>query len=93
MRVLDIGCGVGDLSLLAAELVGSSGKVLGIDRSAEAIAIAARRAKAAGCSCARFGTAEMDVGTLAARLRQEAITQHASILFPPLIGAWTRLLA
>ena len=35
MRVLDIGCGVGDVSLLAAEFVGPSGTVLGIDRSAE----------------------------------------------------------
>jgi ubiquinone/menaquinone biosynthesis C-methylase UbiE len=32
MRVLDIGCGVGDVSLLAADMVGPSGFVLG-DRS------------------------------------------------------------
>jgi ubiquinone/menaquinone biosynthesis C-methylase UbiE len=32
MRVLDLGCGVGDVSLLAASLVGSNGSVLGIDR-------------------------------------------------------------
>jgi len=33
MFVLDIGCGVGDLSLLAAELVGPTGHVLGVDVS------------------------------------------------------------
>jgi len=28
MRVLDLGCGMGDVSLLAADLVGPSGSVL-----------------------------------------------------------------
>jgi ubiquinone/menaquinone biosynthesis C-methylase UbiE len=33
MRVLDVGCGAGDVSLLAAEMVGTSGSIIGIDRS------------------------------------------------------------
>src|SRR5262249_41337764 len=37
MRVLDMGCGVGDVSMLAAELVGGPGSVVGIDRSSAAI--------------------------------------------------------
>jgi ubiquinone/menaquinone biosynthesis C-methylase UbiE len=32
--VLDLGCGVGDLSVLVARMVGESGAVLGIDRAA-----------------------------------------------------------
>jgi 2-polyprenyl-3-methyl-5-hydroxy-6-metoxy-1,4-benzoquinol methylase len=44
MRVLDLGCGVGDTSLLAARLVGPSGVVVGVDRSAKAIDVAQRRA-------------------------------------------------
>jgi ubiquinone/menaquinone biosynthesis C-methylase UbiE len=60
MRVLDVGCGVGDVSLLAAELVGPSGAVLGIDRSAEATATAGRRAAAAGRGWVRFAAAELD---------------------------------
>jgi SAM-dependent methyltransferase len=48
MRVLDLGCGAGDVSLLAAELVGSSGTVVGIDRSPEAIAVARERARVNG---------------------------------------------
>jgi SAM-dependent methyltransferase len=32
MRVLDLGCGMGDVSLLAARLVGRTGTVTGIDR-------------------------------------------------------------
>jgi SAM-dependent methyltransferase len=44
MRVLDIGCGAGDVSFLAAKLVGPQGTVIGVDKSPEAIALAARRA-------------------------------------------------
>jgi ubiquinone/menaquinone biosynthesis C-methylase UbiE len=45
MRVLDLGCGAGDVSLLAAEAVGPSGSVVGVDREGVALEIAeARRA-------------------------------------------------
>jgi SAM-dependent methyltransferase len=37
MRVLDLGCGAGDVAMLAADLVGPKGRVVGIDRSAEAL--------------------------------------------------------
>jgi ubiquinone/menaquinone biosynthesis C-methylase UbiE len=46
MRVLDIGCGVGDASFLAAELVGPAGSVVGIDWRCELIAVARARAGA-----------------------------------------------
>jgi SAM-dependent methyltransferase len=48
MRVLDIGCGTGDVSLLLAEMVGPTGSVVGIDRSPTALALARDRARAAG---------------------------------------------
>ncbi|TIL88707.1 MAG: class I SAM-dependent methyltransferase [Mesorhizobium sp.] len=61
MRVLDIGCGVGDVSLLAGRLVGFSGRVLGVDRSAGAVDIAGRRATESGqCYWTRFATGELD---------------------------------
>jgi ubiquinone/menaquinone biosynthesis C-methylase UbiE len=60
MRVLDIGCGGGDVSLIAAMLVGASGCVFGIDRSAEAVAAARRRAQASGLRQVRFAVAELD---------------------------------
>ena len=44
-RVLDLGCGPGDVSLLAAELVGPTGHVVGIDQSAEAIERARERGR------------------------------------------------
>ncbi|WP_426440635.1 methyltransferase domain-containing protein [Bradyrhizobium genosp. P] len=37
MRVLDLGCGSGDASLLIAKMVGPSGLVVGVDESAQAI--------------------------------------------------------
>jgi SAM-dependent methyltransferase len=38
MRVLDIGSGAGDVALLAAELVGPTGSVVGLDRDAASVA-------------------------------------------------------
>jgi ubiquinone/menaquinone biosynthesis C-methylase UbiE len=54
MRVLDIGCGCGDVSMLAAQMVGPTGEVLAIDRSAEALAVARSSARAAGYANIRF---------------------------------------
>jgi SAM-dependent methyltransferase len=44
MRVLDVGSGGGDVSFLAADLVGSQGYVLGVDRSPAAVERATTRA-------------------------------------------------
>jgi SAM-dependent methyltransferase len=44
MRVLDVGSGSGDVSFLAADLVGSGGHVLGVDRSPTAVERARSRA-------------------------------------------------
>jgi ubiquinone/menaquinone biosynthesis C-methylase UbiE len=59
MRVLDIGCGTGDVSFLAARLVGKTGSVIGVDRSAEAIQVAEQRATRAGLTNVRFLTADL----------------------------------
>lgn len=37
MRVLDVGCGAGDVSLLAASIVGPSGSVIGVDNNADTV--------------------------------------------------------
>lgn len=44
MRVLDIGCGIGDVSLVAAEIAGPTGEVIGIDLDEEALRVAEPRA-------------------------------------------------
>jgi ubiquinone/menaquinone biosynthesis C-methylase UbiE len=48
MRVLDIGCGAGDVSMLLAEAVGDPGTVVAIDREPRAIEVARARANVAG---------------------------------------------
>jgi SAM-dependent methyltransferase len=48
MRVLDVGSGGGDVSLLVADLVGPTGQVVGFDRSATAVEAARSKAEAAG---------------------------------------------
>lgn len=59
MRVLDIGCGTGDVSFLAAKLVGTTGEVIGVDKSPQAVAMATKRAEAAGLTNVRFATADL----------------------------------
>jgi ubiquinone/menaquinone biosynthesis C-methylase UbiE len=54
MRVLDVGCGAGDVSFLAARMVGPTGQVIGVDRAPAAVAMARRRALALGVSNTRF---------------------------------------
>jgi ubiquinone/menaquinone biosynthesis C-methylase UbiE len=46
MRVLDIGCGVGDVSLLAARIVGQSGRVTSLDFDGQALKTLKDRANA-----------------------------------------------
>ena len=54
MRVLDIGSGVGDVSFLAASLVGPEGMVVGVDRDPLAIGRARERALAMNLENVRF---------------------------------------
>ncbi|MFM0324411.1 class I SAM-dependent methyltransferase [Caballeronia glebae] len=65
MRVLDLGCGTGDVSFLAASLVGPGGSVLGIDQASGVIEKARERAHRAGLGHVRFqvaSVADFDLG-------------------------------
>src|SRR5947209_4731229 len=59
LRVLDVGCGVGDTTFLAADLVGRDGSVIGVDRSADALATARQRADTDGRLNVHFVQAEL----------------------------------
>jgi ubiquinone/menaquinone biosynthesis C-methylase UbiE len=48
MRVLDVGSGAGDVAVLAAELVGESGEVIGTDTAAAAVTAAMHSAQVRG---------------------------------------------
>lgn len=54
MRVLDVGCGVGDVSMEAARIVGPTGSVTGVDQSEAALETAGRRTRHAGLGHASF---------------------------------------
>jgi SAM-dependent methyltransferase len=54
MRVLDVGCGVGDVSMLCAGLVGAEGEIVGVDRDPNALARARERVAAADWPNVRF---------------------------------------
>jgi SAM-dependent methyltransferase len=58
MRVLDVGCGVGDVSLLCADLVGPQGAVIAVDRDPAALKQARERAEAAGLRQVTFHEAD-----------------------------------
>lgn len=60
MRVLDIGSGAGDVAMLAAELVGPMGSVVGLDRDPASVAWATKRAAEAGMANIHFQTAEFN---------------------------------
>jgi SAM-dependent methyltransferase len=60
MRVLDIGCGAGDVSFLVADLVGPSGRVVGVDRDPGVLCLARQRANESGFSNVTFEESEID---------------------------------
>jgi len=59
LRVLDLGCGAGDVTFLVAELVGPAGNVIGIDKSGQAIETARARAAAIGLTNVAFMQREL----------------------------------
>jgi SAM-dependent methyltransferase len=60
MRVLDLGTGTGAVARLAAELVGPSGSVVGLDRQADALHAAEKRQRADGATNIRFVEGDVD---------------------------------
>jgi ubiquinone/menaquinone biosynthesis C-methylase UbiE len=79
MRVLDVGSGMGDVAMLAAELVGPGGDVVGIDTSADAMAAASARSSSAPGARLRFITG--DPAVLAFEHPFDAIVGRYVLLF------------
>jgi 2-polyprenyl-3-methyl-5-hydroxy-6-metoxy-1,4-benzoquinol methylase len=90
MSVLDLGCGIGDVSLWMAKLVGPTGLVVGVDESAEAIDVAEKRATVAGqCYWTQFVNA--DLNTFVPRQRFDAVVVRRALLLPDERASFLRL--
>ena len=59
MRILDLGCGIGEVSLIAARLVGPHGHVHCLDLDPAALEIAERRVRSAGHDHVKFEQADI----------------------------------
>lgn len=62
MKVLDVGSGAGDVALLAAELVGPTGSVVGVDQDPEVLETASARAEASGFANVSFHAGDFREG-------------------------------
>jgi ubiquinone/menaquinone biosynthesis C-methylase UbiE len=80
-RVLDLGSGVGDVSMLLARIVGSSGEVVGIERDASSIARAEARVAEAGLQNVAF--AQADVSQIANAKPFDAAVGRFILMFLP----------
>jgi len=58
MHVLDVGCGVGDVSFLVSNLVGAEGSVTGVDLDGDAVVVAEQRRAAQGLTNVSFCQAD-----------------------------------
>jgi ubiquinone/menaquinone biosynthesis C-methylase UbiE len=81
MHVLDLGCGIGDVSLIAGRLVGGDGSVTGVDIDPESLAIAAERAKEDGLDHVRFVQADLD--TFAPETDYDAVIARHILVHTP----------
>ncbi len=82
MSVLDVGCGVGDVSLLVGELVGQGGAVLGVDRDEHSLVHGRMRAVQARCSeWVEFTQANLDEFSTESRF--DALVGRFVLLYQP----------
>lgn len=80
-RVLDLGSGVGDVAILVARLVGSSGEVVGIERDSRSIARARARVAEAGLDNVTF--TQSDVNQIASDQPFHAVVGRFILEFLP----------
>lgn len=80
-RVLDVGSGSGDVALLAAELVGPSGEVIGTDRASDAVNRATARARARGITNVKF--LEVDPAELRLDRPFDAVVGRLILMYYP----------
>lgn len=80
MKVLDLGSGTGDVSLLAAEMVGPTGQVVGVDLNPAIVATARARAHAAGMTQITFIAS--DIRDVVLKHDFDAVVGRFILLYP-----------
>ena len=89
MRVLDIGSGMGDVAMLAADIVGPSGQVVGVDRDPAVLEHA--RVRTVDYGCAPWVTFEAaDVDAYVATAPFDAVVGRYVLLYLPDAAATLR---
>lgn len=81
MKVLDVGTGAGDVALLAAELVGPEGGVVGLDQNPKVLETARARAGEAGLANATF--VEGDIHSLNSDEAFDAVVGRFMLMYQP----------
>jgi SAM-dependent methyltransferase len=92
-RVLDVGCGAGQLSVQAAEQVGPSGSVLAIDIARDLLAVTRRRAAEAGVENLTALEADAQVHAFTASSYDVVISRFGVMFFADPVQAFANLLA
>ena len=90
MRVLDVGSGPGDVAFLAADLVGTKGEVVGVDRVP--VALATARARAESLSLRHVSFREGDPGDMTFDRPFDAVVGRYVLMFQPDPAAMVRKL-
>ena len=81
-RVLDLGCGTGNPTLLLARAVGQSGEVIGLDLAAEMLSVAREKAQQQRITNISFH--QKDISNLAYGVNQfDAVTSRFCLMFLP----------
>jgi SAM-dependent methyltransferase len=90
-RVLDIGCGCGATTLLAASAVGDAGTVVGVDISAPMLGLARQRANEAGVINAEFVHADAQTHILEPASADLVISRFGTMFFSDPAAAFTNI--
>jgi ubiquinone/menaquinone biosynthesis C-methylase UbiE len=91
MHVLDVGCGPGDVTMLAAKIVGPDGSVTGLDRDECALKFGEQRAAADGFENVRFVRGEIIDATFKTHF-DALIGRLILVYIPDRLGALQHLL-
>ncbi len=90
-RVLDLGSGTGYPALLAAQVVGNQGSVMGLDLSEEMLTIARRKAKALGLTNVTFQTADVTMLAFEPSSFDAALSRFCLMFLPDIPKAVTQV--